>query len=335
MSISGTVASLLLGLLTIVHIPYLVEKPGPTFDLFDGEDGDTRLSLAGEVDSYDPSGELRLTTVSVQGGTISDLSIGGLIRAWLDPDAKVEPEIRVPYAGGSTAGADWATSQEMATVVALAHEGIDSPMMATITDIDAGSNAVGLLRVGDVILAINGTEIETYYDLEVAFDPLEPGDPVTVEVDRGGREVAVAFETIADGQGEPIMGIWFVPSFAFPLLVTVDINDVGGPSGGAMFALGIINLLTPEDELRGESVAGTGTIDLEGNVGSIGGIDLKMKGASWAGAEWFLAPESNCPSVVGNIPDGLTVVSVSTIDEAYDAIVAIGDGNADTLPSCG
>ncbi len=335
LSLSGTLTAIMMCVLALVRLPYLVERPGPTFDLYSGDDGGTLLSLAGEVDTYDPSGELRLTTVSVQGGPGSDLTIGGLLRAWLSPDATVVPEIRIPYVGGSTIEEDWITSQEMAMLAALAHQGIEVPMTATITDVDEDSNAVGLLREWDVILAVNGTDIETYDDLGTAFDPLEPEDRVTVTVDRGGREVTVSFETIADDDGEAIMGIWFQPTFAFPFSVTIRIDDVGGPSGGMMFALGIVDLLTVDDELEGEKVAGTGTIDIEGNVGPIGGIDLKMRGASSAGAQWFLAPESNCPWVVGNVPDGLTVVSVSTLDEAYDAIVAIGDGRTDVLPSCG
>jgi PDZ domain-containing protein len=337
MSVSGSVMALLLSLLTIIPLPYLVERPGPTFDLFDGNGGTgegMRLSLSG-IETYPPSGDLMLTTVSVQGGSWTDIKMGGLIRAWFEPAATVQPEIYFPYDEEGSSQDDWRLSQESATVAALAYEGISVPMAATITDIDISSNARGRLRVDDVIVAINGMAISTYEDLRSAFDPLEPGDEVTVTVDRAGREVTVSFDTISDGAGKAIMGIWFVPDFAFPFDVSVDIDNVSGPSGGMMFALGIIDLLTPEDELRGQSVAGTGTISIDGTVGPIGGIDLKMLGAVSDGAQWFLAPESNCPEVVGKVPDGLAVVSVSNLDEAYDAIVAIGEGRTDALPSCG
>lgn len=116
--------------------------------------------------------------------------------------------------------------------------------------------------------------------------------------------------------------------------VRMHVDDIGGPSAGMMYALGVIDKLTPQDETGGLTIAGTGTMDADGNVGSIGGIRLKMLGARRDGATWFLAPEANCGEVVGNVPDGLRDVSVSTLDEAYRALVAIGNGEGDALPHC-
>jgi PDZ domain-containing protein len=241
------------------------------------------------------------------------------------------PEYR--YEGGSIEQ-QWITSQEMAMIAASSHQGIEVPATVTIVEIDVPSNALGLLRENDVILAIDGETVVTYEDLDTAFDSIDPGDRVTVTVDRAGQEVSESFETIDNGEGRAIMGIWVDPEFDFPFVVNIGIDNVGGPSGGTMFALGIIDLLTPQDELKGEKVAGTGTIDIDGNVGPIGGIALKMAGAADAGSDWFLAPSSNCPGVLGNVPDDLTVVAVSTLDEAYDAMVAIGMGDTASLPTC-
>lgn len=72
----------------------------------------------------------------------------------------------------------------------------------------------------------------------------------------------------------------------------------------------------------------------DGKVGAIGGIRMKMLGAKRDGATWFLAPESNCDEVVGHVPEGLRDVKVSTLDEAYQALVAIGEGKGDALPQC-
>ncbi|WP_242496529.1 S16 family serine protease [Xylanimonas protaetiae] len=90
----------------------------------------------------------------------------------------------------------------------------------------------------------------------------------------------------------------------------------------------------PEDELAGKVVAGTGTIDVDGRVGPIGGIEQKMHGALRDGAHWFLAPSTNCDEVVGRVPRGLQVVKVSTLAEARDAITRIGAGDAAGLPTC-
>lgn len=116
--------------------------------------------------------------------------------------------------------------------------------------------------------------------------------------------------------------------------VNMHVDDIGGPSAGMMYALGVIDKLTPESETGGATIAGTGTIDRDGKVGAIGGIQLKMLGAKRDGATWFLAPKDNCSQVVGHVPEGLRDVAVSTLGEAYDALTAIGSGQGDALPHC-
>jgi PDZ domain-containing protein len=134
----------------------------------------------------------------------------------------------------------------------------------------------------------------------------------------------------------PIIGIVPGASFDFPVDVTIHLQDVGGPSAGMMFALGIYDTLTPGALTGGEHVAGTGTIDAEGDVGPIGGIRQKMIGARDAGAGWFLAPEANCGEVVGHVPGGLRVFAVSTLDEALEVVTAIGAGRpTGDFASCG
>lgn len=116
--------------------------------------------------------------------------------------------------------------------------------------------------------------------------------------------------------------------------VAMHVNDIGGPSAGMMYALGVIDELTPGDATGGAAIAGTGTIDAKGKVGAIGGIRLKMLGAKRDGATWFLAPEVNCAEVVGHVPQGLRDVRVSTLDDAYRAVLAIGKGQTASLPHC-
>lgn len=116
--------------------------------------------------------------------------------------------------------------------------------------------------------------------------------------------------------------------------VTMHVDDIGGPSAGMMYALGLVDMLTPVEESASTTIAGTGTIDDKGKVGAIGGIDLKMLGAKRDGATWFLAPSANCDEVVGHVPEGLRDVKVSTLDDAYRALVAIGEGKGDSLPRC-
>lgn len=117
--------------------------------------------------------------------------------------------------------------------------------------------------------------------------------------------------------------------------ISLHIEDIGGPSAGMIYSLGILNKINKYDITGGKTIAGTGTIDEKGNVGAIGGIQLKMLGAKRDGATWFLAPESNCDEVAGHIPSGLRVVKVATLDDAWKALEAIRSGkNVKNLPFC-
>ena len=129
-----------------------------------------------------------------------------------------------------------------------------------------------------------------------------------------------------------MIGILVSGTYDFPLEVDIALENVGGPSAGLMFALGIIEKMTVEDLTKGQVIAGTGTIDAQGTVGPIGGIRHKMHGALNDGATWFLAPADNCPDVLGHIPDGLEVIPVATLEDAIEALEIIHAGGE--LPRC-
>jgi len=108
-----------------------------------------------------------------------------------------------------------------------------------------------------------------------------------------------------------------------PSDIDISLAKTGGPSGGLAFAVGIVELLTPGNILKGRIVATTGTIDERGNVGSIGGIAEKILAARKAGATLFLVPENNCKDLapsVANIPEGIKIAAVSSLEEAITAL---------------
>lgn len=117
--------------------------------------------------------------------------------------------------------------------------------------------------------------------------------------------------------------------FVFPFPVSISLKDTGGPSGGLIFALGVVEKLTPDDLVRGRVIAGTGTIDKSGHVGAIGGIEDKIVAARRAGAALFLAPVENCADVT-RIPSGITVYSVNTLAEAVNVL----KDSKNALPHC-
>ena len=157
---------------------------------------------------------------------------------------------------------------------------------------------------------------------------------MTLTVRRHGQALDIPIVTTEKPDGGAQIGVFIDPAFDMPVDVTISIDDIGGPSAGTMFALGIIDKMTPEDEANGKDIAGTGTIDVTGEVGPIGGIRQKLAGATRDGATWFLAPAANCDEVVDHVPDGLRVVRIETLHEAREAMTAIGAGTADDLPTC-
>ena len=101
--------------------------------------------------------------------------------------------------------------------------------------------------------------------------------------------------------------------------ITFDVKKTGGPSGGMIFAIGVIELLTEKDLLQGRHIAGTGTISTDGKVGPIGGINEKILAAHKAGATLFLAPAGNSADIA-RIPTGIKIVIVATLAEAIAAL---------------
>lgn len=107
--------------------------------------------------------------------------------------------------------------------------------------------------------------------------------------------------------------------------INVSLKDTGGPSGGLIFTLGLIDLLTPEDILKGRKIAGTGTISADGKVGAIGGVTEKITGAKKAGADTLFISRENCGELPGSV-EGISIVAITTIDEAIEQLLKSGKG---------
>jgi len=136
-----------------------------------------------------------------------------------------------------------------------------------------------------------------------------------------------------DSEGS-LLGVYLSAEADSDIEATFGLSKVGGPSAGSMFALGIVDELTPGDLTGGKDIAGTGTIALDGSIGPIGGIEQKMAGAKTDGSGYFLAPASNCADVVGNVPDGLEVYAVSTLHEAVTTVEAIAAEDTSGASTC-
>ncbi len=341
-----TLATLTLGLLTLcllIPVPYAVRQPGPTVDTL-GESGDTPLISIPDAETFPTAGELRLTTVSVAGGPGYPVGLTQVVQGWLDPRTTVVPRESVfppdqtQEESAEQSQAQMTSSQENATAAALEALGYDVTATLEIAGVIDGGASASVAQEGDVItgLTVDGEAhaIDSFTALSDLLEATPPGTDVTLVVDRDGTSTDLAITTGDDGEGGSVLGVLVDPTFDFPVEVDIEIANIGGPSAGTMFALGIMEKLTEGDQTGGQVIAGTGTIDMTGDVGAIGGIVQKMYGSVRDGAHYFLAPESNCADVVGNVPDGLQVVSVATLEDAWTAVQAIGAGTAEDLPTC-
>lgn len=343
-----SVALVALVALTFVPTPYVIQRPGPVYDTL----GTARSADGAEVplieidgaETYPTGGTLDLTTVQVIGNRERTPTWFELAMAWTNPTRAVVPIDTVFPQGVSSDERDernaalMVDSQHEATAAALTELGYDVGATVRVVETVADSPADGLLRADDLVQAIDGEEIDSATALRDAIQQAD-GAEVTLTIERDGDEKAVAVtpEKSTDAAGEEVwlIGIALTTDYDFPIDVRLQLDNVGGPSAGMMFALGIIDELTPGELNGGADVAGTGTIDAAGDVGPIGGIRQKLYGARDAGATVFLAPEQNCDEVVGHVPDGLQVYRTGTLKESLDILekVAAG-GDTSALPVC-
>ena len=338
-AVAGFLTALGLAVLAVLPAPYTSSAPGPTYDTLGETSAGPLISIDG-TQTYPAAGELRLTTVAFAGSRERNLDLVTVLRGWLSPAVTIDPVERFfPEPQDDTdreqrSRQEMTSSQENATVAALTELGITVPATITVVEPIEGTGAVGIIEPGDVVVGIDGTELVTYQDLTDALARAGAGATVAVDVLRDGQRRTLEVVAGERPDGSALLGVWVDPEFDFPFDVEIEVENVGGPSAGTMFALGIVELLTPEDLTGEHVVAGSGTIDLDGTVGAISGIRQKMIGAVRDGATVFLAPAGNCDAVVGNVPEGLDVYAVETLAEARATLEALGAGETDGLATC-
>jgi PDZ domain-containing protein len=336
----GVIAALAIAVL--IPVPYVILGAGPTLNTL-GKDssGQPLITISGHA-TYPTTGHLNLVTVGYRGGPGANINIFSALTAWLNPHEAVVPESELFPPGQTQQQSQQQDTQQMtgsqqdATAAALTELHIPYQAQEVVVQPEAGFPAAGVLKAGDVITSVDGTAVtsntltgQTNLTSLIAAHPA--GTTLTLTILRNGRSQTVQVGTRESG-GHPVMGVKVGGQFKFPFTVKFSVGDIGGPSAGMMFALGIIDKLTSKDLTGGKFIAGTGEIEVSGKVDPIGGIQQKMVGARDAGATIFLAPASNCPDVKGAIPAGLQVVKVSTLSQAVTYLQDIKAGQP--VPSC-
>jgi Lon-like protease len=219
-------------------------------------------------------------------------------------------------------------SQEIAAAVALRELGFDvgsDPQGAEVVGVAVDAPASGKLEPGDLIVAVDGTEVATPDDLRRQIGLREAGETVRLRLRDGEKTRTVAIPTIASpADGHPIVGIQ-VEQFAeidVPIDVDIDLGNVGGPSAGLAFALDLVEELEGDVD-RGLRVAATGELHLDGTVSPVGGLKQKTIGAKRAGADVFLVPAGDNAAEARRNADGLRIVPVENFQQALRELATL------------
>lgn len=339
----GTASLILMSLviiLIIFPVPYVRGAPGPTYDVLGQVEGADVLRITG-TPTYPTSGNLDMTTATEYGRGTGGLSLVGAVMAWLSPNQTLEPwSMRFPEGTDPDREAEFSEAvfeASASTALAAAARYTGHPVYSEplISGVEQDSPADGLLRPGDVIESIDGRAVTDSAEVGQAVRAAQSGATVSVGIRRDGQSQTVDVESTQNPSGGDgaYLGILLIDGYTSDFEVDLTLDGIGGPSAGLIFAIGIVDKITKTSMLGDGHVAGTGTIDADGEVGPIGSIRQKMVGATRAGATLFIAPRDNCPDVIGHVPDGLEVVAVSSLGQAVDTVESWRAGSAD-LPRC-
>lgn len=349
---AGAIKALLLFLLPLLFLfwsvptGFLLEGPGPSFDLQSG------ITVQG-AGTYGARGELMLTSVSLREARLfnhlahlfGDERYMLKAREYLGEGLDVEGQNRVDEAVTLL-------SRNSAAVVGLRKMGLEvevEELGVLVVAVAAGYPAEGKLAVGEVVVSVNGAAVRNAVELGKLIDAAPHGEEVILGVrkmdeeelhaawEEGGKTGISALLGLSNLLGEerkvalapvwePRLGRWVIGAstrdyFDYESEVEVEwrLEAVKGPSAGLMLALSLVNALTPEDITRGRKVAGTGEIFPDGSVGPVGGLPMKIRAAEAGGAEVFLYPAANEDDLAG-VETSLRLIPVESLEDALLAL---------------
>lgn len=334
--VGGVVAGVLcvgVFLALVIEIPYYAVAPGTARQVND------LIAVPGDR-ANPPTGQVLLATVALRRVSLVEAVMG-----WLDPDTAVVSESQIL---GPRQRRDFTRenleqmtdSKRLAVLVALRRLGFPVTEMGKgglVVEVEPASPAAGHLVAGEVITAVDGAPTPLKQSVVEAVRTRRPGEAVLLTVqDVSGdtRDESVTLAPSEDGPSEAgFLGVVLRTrelSFDLPFEITIDSGTIGGPSAGLAFTLGVLDALTPGELTGGAKVAVTGTIDIEGRVGDVGGVRQKTAAVRAAGATVFLVPPGEYEEARARAGRGLQVRRVATLEQAIVALAQLG---GDRLPA--
>lgn len=319
-------------LLTAVTVPFVSMGPGPTFDTLGTIDGKQVVDIQG-TETHPTTGQLNMTTVSQRDG----LSLGEALALWLSGREQLMPRDLIYPPGKSREqvdednSADFRSSEQSAEYAALGY--LRYPAAVTVADVsDPGPSASALQR-GDAVDTVDGEPVHTVEQFTARLAHTKPGQTVEIGYRRKNAAPGTARITLGENKDRPhgFLGVAVLDAPWAPFSIDFNLANVGGPSAGLMFSLAVVDKLTTGTLAGDKFIAGTGVININGQVDPIGGIEHKMTAAREAGATVFLVPADNCYEARADNM-GMQLVKVDNLAQAIDALHAVVDGGQP--PSC-
>lgn len=340
-SIGFLLAIVVITLGLVLRLPYYVMSPGssrPTESL---------ISVSG-APTYDTDGAIDFLTVSLRQATPVEA-----LAAWINPDLDLTPEEDILGKQTPDQNRDlnlrmMSDSKDAAQYQALTRLGYpvaSNGTGAVVASVVENGPSADALVPGDVIVRANGQQISFSQQLINVVSAASPGSTITLGVEpfdptmngaRPAREVQVV---LGGRESDPSKGFLGVStftrdlSFSFPVQISIDSGQVGGPSAGLAFTLGILDVMTPGSLTGGLKVSSTGTMALDGTVGPIGGMHQKVMASRRAGVDLMLVPASEIEEArkyAGN----LRIEPVESLTQALEVLTTVGGGNS-VLPPVG
>lgn len=327
-------ALLALGVISgfLIPTPYVALVPGSA------RETESLVNVSG-LEAYPSDGEVLFTTVRLR----SRPNLWEYLWLTNDDDANVVPEEviygdRTPDENRQANLAAMTDSKQVAVAVALEELGYDAitPTGVFVADVVPDTAADGVLERGDVILAVDDVTVLTDAELVDTLGGRASGETVAILVERHltGESETIDL-TLGGREDEPSVGFLGVAPQTrldvnedLPFDVDIDSGSVGGPSAGLAFTLTVLDNLTEGELTGGEQVAVTGTISVNGAVGSVGGVPQKAAAVRDLGIDVFIVPralgDAELAAVRDRAGDDLQIVPVDDLDEALSVLETLG-----------
>ena len=330
-AVSALVVVVALALALFLRLPYYTISPGSSRAV-------ESLITVENATTYETDGQVDFLTVSLRQATAAELAY-----AWFD--SAIEVKSKDDLFGKKVTESEnhainvrmMSDSKDAATYQALNRLGYTIPSSGTgavVASVQDPSPAHGVLTAGDVVVAVGGAPITMNDQLVAVIRASAPGTvlPLTVEaIDHSNqRPVSVTVGARPDDATRGYLGITTFTrdlNFDFPVTVGINSGQVSGPSAGLAFTLGLLDVLSPGSLTGGAHVAVTGTMDLDGHVGPVGGVHQKVVAARRAGATLMLVPTSELDDA-RRYAETLRIEPADTLDEALAVLTTLGGGDA-------